>query len=412
LPLERLDADQVLDVIVAAERLAARVQAIQVKAVARFSQLRPREPGEPGSSWAPELNRYAPDELGCALSISRRAAGQRIALAHDLTAYLPATLAALHAGLIDSGKAKVIAEHTAQLQPAQMRAVERHVLKRAGRQTHPELRAATDRAVMKLDPTAAVKRRKVGVAQRAVQLYPPCDGIAELGARLPAEVAAACYDRISELATKAKTPDDARTGDQRRADVFADLLLGTATGGGIQAHILVLTRETSLLRLDDQPGEVVGAGPIPAQVVRRIAEQHPNSIWRRLLTDPPSGTITDLGRTRYRPTAGLDEFVRMRTLVCYFPGCRKPATNCDYNHLQAFSKGGDTSEANGGPACRHHHPMTDGPQPQWSVTQPQPGVYEITTPTGRRYTKEPHPLLGPPEDPTHDPPETGPDPPF
>jgi hypothetical protein len=395
LPFDQLDAEQALQLAVAAEKLSARAQALQLRAVARFAKLRPPTRGEGQSEHAPNLGRYAPDELGLALAVSRQAAGHRLGLACALTDHLPATLGALHAGRIDLGKAQVIAAGTAVLTPDQARTVEQRVLERAGRQTHPQLRAATNRAVIQVDPDAAVERRKTNIEQRSVELLPGQDGVSDLWARLPSEVASACYDRLCTIAAKAKTPDDNRTSDQRRADVFADLLLGTKTGGGVQAHILVLTRETSLLRLDDEPGELIGSGPLPAQVVRKIAEQHPQSIWRRLLTDPASGTVTDLGRTRYRPTAGLDEFVRLRTMICYFPGCRRPATRCDFNHLQPESKGGDTSEANGGPACRHHHPLTDGPEPAWKVHQPTPGIYEITTPTGRKFINDPLPLLAP-----------------
>jgi Domain of unknown function (DUF222) len=396
LPFDELDAEQALQASLAAEKIAARAQAIQLKAIARFARLRPPRRGDRCSSWAPNLSRHAPDELGMALSVSRRAAGQRIALAYNLTARLPETWTALHAGRIDVGKARVIADRTGMLADDQAHAVEQRVLARAEQQTHPELKAATDRAAIKVDPEAAMKRRLEQVAQREVRLHPLGDGVSELAARLPTEVAAASYDRLCELATKAKTPDDPRTPDQRRADVFADLLLGNTTGGGTQAQILILTRETSLLRLDDEPGELVGSGPLPAEVVRKIAEQHPKSIWRRLLTDPTSGVVTDLGRTRYRPTAGLDEFVRLRVLQCYFPGCRTPATRCDLDHLQAAARGGDTSAQNLGPICRHHHPLKDGPD-AWPVSQPAPGVYEVTTPTGRKYRNQPHPLLGPPE---------------
>jgi hypothetical protein len=403
IPFHELTADQALEIALAAEKLSARAQAIQARAVARFARLRPPGRGEGDSDCAPDLGRYAPDELGCVLGMSRHAAGRKLWLAWALVNRLPATLAALHAGHIDPGKAKVIADQAGTLEPPQASAVEQHVLQRAGRQTHPQLKAATTRAVHRVDPAAALRRRETGVQQRSVQLIPQDDGVSDLWARLPSEVAAACYDRLCHLANKAKTPDDTRTGDQRRADTFSDLLLGTATGGGIHAQILVLTRETSLLRLDEESGELIGTGPLPAEVVRHIAEQHPNSTWRRLLTDPKSGAITDLGRTRYRPTAELDEFVRLRAQVCYFPGCRRPATHCDLNHLHPYSQGGHTNTTNTGPACRHHHPMTDGPNPKWSVNQPTPGHYEITTPTGRKYTNDPPPLLQPPQ-PNHHPP--------
>jgi hypothetical protein len=402
LPFEQLDAERAIQITVAAGKLVNKAQALQVKAIARFAELRPRRRGEPESGYAPNLSRYAADELGLALGVSRQAAGRRLGLAWSLADHLPATLNAMHAGRIDLRKAEIIADGTAVLTGKQLRAVEHNVLQRAGHQTHPQLRAATDRAVIRQDPRAAIARRKTNVERRRVEFIPAEDGVADLWARLPAELASACYDRLCVMAAKAKTPDDERTSDQRRADVFAELLLGTKTGGGYQAHIVIHTRETSLLRLDDEPGELTGSGPLPAEVVRKIAEQHPNSIWRRLLTDPRSGVATDLGRTRYRPTAGLDEFVRLRAQTCYFPGCRRPATRCDFNHLQAASKGGHTSEANGGPACRHHHQATDGPEPAWKVTQPIPGTYEITTPGGRKYRSRPPSLNAPPDN--HDPP--------
>ena len=364
LPFEYLDDEQALSVAVAAERIAARARAVQARALARFAQLRPAsfDGARPGYAGR-ELYRYAPDEVGCALGISRRAAGARLEQAVALTERLPATLNALRDGRIDQTKAGVITEGTAQLTVAQARAVERQVLSHAGQQTPPRLRAATDRAAARVHPELAAAKRVDGVAKRRVALIPQGSGMSDLWARLPAEVAAACYDRLTELTAQAKTPQDQRTSEQRRADVFGDLLLGTATGGGYQAQIVVLTKETSLLRLDEEAGELVGSGALPAPVVRQIAEQHPRSVWRRMLTDPVTGAAKDLGRTRYRPSAALDEFVRMRAQVCYFPGCCRPAHRCDLNHLTPFAGGGRTDADGLGPARPPPPPMTDGPPP-------------------------------------------------
>jgi hypothetical protein len=52
--------------------------------------------------------------------------------------------------------------------------------------------------------------------------------MAGLWALLPAEDAVAVYRRVDDLAHVAGTPGDERTVDQRRADVFTDLLLGRA----------------------------------------------------------------------------------------------------------------------------------------------------------------------------------------
>ena len=64
----------------------------------------------------------------------------------------------------------------------------------------------------------------------------------------------------------------------------------------------VIVPITTLLGLEDYPGELVGHGHIPAGLAREIAAQ---GTWRRLLTDPASGTSLDYGRTTYTPPAGL-----------------------------------------------------------------------------------------------------------
>jgi len=60
---------------------------------------------------------------------------------------------------------------------------------------------------------------------------------------------------------------------------------------------LIITAGT-LARLDNQPAELNGYGPIPADLARRIAA---DGTWRRILTEPVSGAILDYGRSTYRP---------------------------------------------------------------------------------------------------------------
>jgi hypothetical protein len=56
---------------------------------------------------------------------------------------------------------------------------------------------------------------------------------------------------------------------------------------------------STLLGLDQQPGELAGTGPIPASIARRLAAD-PTGTWRRLVTDE-LGKLVDYGRTTYRP---------------------------------------------------------------------------------------------------------------
>ena len=89
--------------------------------------------------------------------------------------------------------------------------------------------------------------------------------------------------------------------------------------------------------------------------------------WRRLVTDPASGTVVDVGRARYRPPAGLADLVRARDRACVFPTCHTPASRCDIDHLTAWSQGGTTSLDNLVVLCQAHHRLKH--TPGWALTR-------------------------------------------
>jgi hypothetical protein len=222
-PVEVLDADDVLDVVVAAERRVAAAQAVQMRALARFARLRPS--GDPENV----MSEFAADEVAPALHLSRNSAAVRLDTATALTTRLPAALAALERGEIDMIKARAMVEATGPLTDEQAVAVQDRVLGRAGTQTVSQLRASLRRAVLRVDPEGAARRHEQRRKDRRVELIPLPDAMAELIAYLPAEHAAAIYQRLDTIARTAHTPDDKRTADERRADVFVDLLLESGT---------------------------------------------------------------------------------------------------------------------------------------------------------------------------------------
>jgi Domain of unknown function (DUF222) len=89
----------------------------------------------------------------------------------------------------------------------------------------------------------------------------------------------------------------------------------------------------------------------------------------------------------YRPTRKLWEYVTARDLTCRFRTCRQPATRCDLDHTVPFDQGGRTCSCNLGGLCRFHHKIKQ--HPRWRLTQPAPGTFIWTTPTGRSYTVQP-----------------------
>jgi hypothetical protein len=89
----------------------------------------------------------------------------------------------------------------------------------------------------------------------------------------------------------------------------------------------------------------------------------------------------------YQVPVRLREFVNLRDLTCRFPTCRQPAQRCDADHTRPYEDGGPTCCCNLGPLCRYHHQLKQ--HRLWCLTQPAPGTFTWTTPTGRTYAIEP-----------------------
>jgi hypothetical protein len=89
----------------------------------------------------------------------------------------------------------------------------------------------------------------------------------------------------------------------------------------------------------------------------------------------------------YRPPPSLRHLIGVRQQVCAFPGCRRPASQCDFDHTTPFQRGGPTCECNLAPLCRKHHEAKQAPG--WRLEQSRPGILTWTTPSGRTYTTGP-----------------------
>ncbi|TKR24737.1 DUF222 domain-containing protein [Cellulomonas hominis] len=159
------------------------------------------------------------------------------------------------------------------------------------------------------------------------------------------------------------------------------------------AEVRVTIAASTLLGLDDHPADLDGYGPIDAVRARALAD---GGVWRRIVTDPVTHQVLDVGRQRYRPPAGLAELVRTRDRTCAAPGCTVPARSTDLDHtIEYHPQPGDppdtplgrTDADNLGPLChRHHRLKTDG---GFRLRQIQPGLFEWITPTGHRYLVRP-----------------------
>lgn len=212
-------------------------------------------------------------------------------------------------------------------------------------------------------------------------------------------------------------PDAGATLEALRFDVLADMAwsalnaghLGccnTPCAGAAQQHgtrhgraasVNITVPFSTLIGLDDEPAVLAGYGPVTAEVARRVATE---GTWRRILTDPASGAVLDYGTTRYVPPQHLTDHVIARDVTCRFPTCSWTAEACQLDHNVPFETdgtGGATAHHNLGPLHHRHH--NDKTHHGFELSQPEPGLFVITTPAGLTYHVDPEavgPIIGPP----------------
>ncbi len=396
-PATVTDADLV-DMIAAAERQTRWASAVQVAAIAELS----RRP-----AFRPDRDRDPDDELRSAaaqvsaeLGLAPVTGHRRVATARLLVEQLPATLAALRDGTIDYRRAELIAEVADRHGMPLAALVEARVLPKAGSRTLGQHRRAIDREVLLADPQGAQRRHEAAAAERRVWFTAQPDGMGQVVADLTADGMALVRAMLDAAAAGMKTasPDDERSMDQRRADALVELArlsvasgrlgrhpdgLALAAAHGRRPHIQVTVPLSTLIGIDDHPGELVGYGPIPAAVARRIAA---DGTWRRLLTDPASGRLLDYGTTRYTPPPDLRDLIIARDRECVFPTCSQPAHRGQIDHTIAYPNG-PTSQTNLGPPCDPHHDLKT--RWRWRLHQPDEGRFIWTSPTGKHYEQEP-----------------------
>ncbi|RIQ33707.1 HNH endonuclease [Jiangella rhizosphaerae] len=163
------------------------------------------------------------------------------------------------------------------------------------------------------------------------------------------------------------TPSSASAPPPRRRPIAVHITVPFATAIG----------------LSDQPGELEGYGPIPAHVAKVLAAE---GVWTWLRTDG-TGHLLDLGRTRYRPTKALADFIIARDRTCRTPGCHRPAITCDLDHIVPFNAGGTTDPDDLHALCETHHKLKH--RGHWRVHRLPDGTTIWTSPTGHRYQKPP-----------------------
>lgn len=377
-----LSADGTVERAMVLHSLVARVQALEIAALADLVSPAgtggpaPREQAD-GSWRVPARAEVAPavvDEVAPALHQGRETTRRRLAEAEQLVRCLPRTHRLLADGLVGLDVARAVVGETACLPESVAVAVDT---------------AAGDHLV---GLTAAAARRLVGPAPDVRALHDVLTRRAEDRSLPGSDV-----DPYADL-TEPSVRDDRRSLDARRFDVAVAALLAGPPGRdrGPAPVVELAVGVSTLLGLDDSPGELSGHGPVPAVVARAWARR---GRLRRFFTDPatgavvgvdghtyPPGTVPVLARGRpegppgddppgrdqggddpgggpcpsagsgYRIPVALRRAVTAALPRCVAPGCSVPASRCDLDHRVPWPAG-PTCACNLAPLCRTHHRM-------------------------------------------------------
>nr|WP_243847409.1 HNH endonuclease signature motif containing protein [Microbacterium ulmi] len=444
------ELDALVSEVEAARARIAEAQALEASLLARAVDLvaaRTAERTARGLQTADDLPlREVSAELGAAMRVGDRTVQRRINDAHTIVTRFVSTHESWRRGEIERAHAAIIAEEGVVVVDDGARAeYEQLVLAVAKVESAARLREIARAIAARIDPDSVREQRAIAASERRVRVYDLGDGLARLLADLPAPLAHAIADRLTQQARLVRDPSqgvskaashrqtsadpdadsgscadtaahpnarggadglgsghtargadtsacrtaDGRTLDQVRADVLADTLLtagSSAHAGGDVAGVGAIRGAIQVtIPLATLAGvsddPVLLAGSGPVDPDLVRALAAAAPGWDRVFTDAATGLPVAVDR--YRPSAELRRFLAARDERCRFPGCRRPAASCDVDHTVDAAFGGATSACNLGQFCRRHHTLKHASP--WTVEQVGAGVFRWTSPTGRIY---------------------------
>jgi len=309
-----LDDNEELGVISAARRLQNHAAWLELTAIADYTMRNEARHDASVARGDKRLHRegeFAQEALGMELMLSARAATDRMELARDLKARLPATFAGLRDGAISERKAAIIHHRTSHLS-AQDAAAADAILAAAAPGSRPEsLDRKAYRLARKLDPEYAARVKDEARSRRRVEARPEASGNASLSGREldPADVLALTSD-IKAEALRLRDAGLTGTLDEIMTTIYLDRLArrptlppgGDAGGGGdgggggdanpttpgkgggrmpVPAVVNILVSAATLLGLSETMGEANGwlLDPADTRALVEAASLHPQTRW-------------------------------------------------------------------------------------------------------------------------------------
>jgi hypothetical protein len=385
-----------IDAMRAAGREEARAAAARLDAVGELFELRRGQRGE-AADWAVDTWAAVGAEVGAALRVSQAMAGSYLRYALAMRERLPRVAALFRAGDIDYRMFQTLVYRTDLItDPAVLAAVDAELAVKVVRwpsMTRGRLAGQVDKIVARADADA-VRRHQQRAADREVWIGDSEGGLAEIHGSLFAPDAHALQKRLEALAATV-CAHDPRTRDQRRADALGALAAGAdrlgcrcgrrecAAGkrppaGPVVIH--VIAEQATLNGSGSAPASEVGVDQL---ITPELMEELAASAKLVALAHP-SDAAPEAG---YRPSKALADFVRCRDLTCRWPGCDRPAVECELDHTIPYSQGGSTHAGNLKCYCKFHHLVKTFYG--WREQQLPDGTLILTSPAGHTHVTTP-----------------------
>ena len=373
--------------------------------------------------WAFDAWDSAAAEVCAAMSVGQRQASGQMRIAEALRDRLPGVAALYWKGALTTRMVSKITWCTRLVEDADaLIRIDAAIAERASgwaRLSDEKLREAVEVWVARYDPDAL--RRSQTATRGRDFVVGSCDDDTEtttVYGRLRAIDAAVLKERIATMATGVCDADP-RDAGERRADAAGAWAAGnqsllcdcgspTCPSLGEKPKSNVVIRVIADQAAVDeathslQPATDTAVQPAAKDTARRLPPPA-LLLGRGVLPSPLLAEAIRAGATvkpirmpdeepepRYRPSAKLAEFVRMRDLFCRFPGCAVSADRCDIDHARAWPLG-LTHASNLNCKCRKHHLMKTfwTGIAGWADVQLPDGFVIWTSPSGKTYTTKP-----------------------
>jgi hypothetical protein len=383
------DESALVERIAELERVKCAAAAGQARAAAALDAARRAAESAAGVP-AARRGRGVGSEIALARLDSPARGSRHLGFAKALVYEMPHTLAALETGMLTEWRATLIVRESACLDVDDRRTLDAELCSDgAGLEGLGDARvaAAAKAIAYRLDPHAIVDRAARAEAERAVTIRPAPDTMTYLTALLPVAQGVSVY---AALRRAADTTFDNRSRGQVMADTLVERVTGRSAATPTPIAVNLVLSDSTLLTDDTTPANVVGYGPIPADVARGLisnAATDPQSraTLRRLYAHPRSGALVAMeSRARIFPT-GLATFIGLRDERCRTPYCDAPIRHRD--HATPHARGGLTTVANGLGLCERCNYVKEnaGWQVSTNVDETATHTAEFTTPTGGRH---------------------------